>query len=333
MEVPRCPEDRIPLTELHKRTHFRRHFKDVVVHEDRAYDDGFCPDCDDAAGSRHGHLAIFDNGCHCWKCWGQWTPYLWLTKVEHLTQADAFTIIYALVDAEEDPEAINQRQRERQRPTVSDDLQSQFISYASAAHHNLTTETTTWWHDRAVSDRAIDTWMLGEWKGWYTIPCVSPKGDWFAVKKRWKDAVPPEGMDRYTAVTGSRTRIAPVVFGDPTVQDICVIVPGEIKALALWSLLMERNIPWAVATSAGGENFWDEHWPSMLNFVSVAIWPDRDAKGMAFVSLIHDAHLSRAIPVVPDDHTDTKGIDDYILAGGDPVPAIARALKLRRWAI
>jgi len=125
-------------------------------------------------------------------------------------------------------------------------------------------------------------------------------------------------MDRYTAVTGSRTRIAPVVFGDPTVQDICVIVPGEIKALALWSLLMERNIPWAVATSAGGENFWDEHWPSMLNFVSVAIWPDRDAKGMAFVSLIHDAHLSRAIPVVPDDHTDTKGIDDYILAGGDP---------------
>lgn len=313
------------LDDLSERVQFRAHFPHSLKRADeQRYDYLACPRCD--SGDKR-HLAVFDNGLHCFKSGCRWTPYQWLTEIEGQLPRDAFRVLEALAIGDDLP--LTPRRRDAV-PALVPDVIDRFATLATANHRALTAADRVWWHGRGVSDAAIDRFQLGARGGWYTIPCADSEGAIFAVKQRWGDDRPPPGMKRYCALPGSAHRHAPWLLAG-TARNVCIIVAGEIKALALWSAITAAGLDWAVATPTGGERNWAHHWAALFNgYPRLALWPDRDAAGATLVTNVHTHNLGRATLIVPADHEECKAVDDYLAAGGDALALIADRLKISR---
>ena len=316
---------RLGLDALTERVQFRAHFpQSQKREEERRYDYLACPRCD--SGDKR-HLGVFDNGLFCFKNGCHWTPYQWLTAVEGQSPADAFRILKSLAVGE--TASLAARRTPRALPLVPE-IVARFAQFATTAHQALSPTGRQWWRERGVSDTAITTFRLGAHAGWYTIPCADGAGDLFAIKQRWPDDHPPTGTKRYLALPGSTHRHAPWLL-DGAARNVCIIVGGEIKALALWSAIRAADLDWAVATPTGGEGNWVHDWAALFNgYPRLGLWPDRDAAGARLVQNVHSHNLGRAALIVPRDHPECKAVDDYLLAGGDALATIADRLKIRR---
>lgn len=309
-----------PLINVTKRVDFRTFFVDRDLDSNRAGDLLIaCPNC-----GRHQHCQVQENGAICFACGTRWGIYRWLTEVEEMTGSDAAAAIRAQADA---PDAATFVRRAISRGTVTlpdETVIEAMETYVHAAHNALTEQGRDWWYNRGVSDMAIERFGLGMLGGGAVIPCRTADGTLFTVKTRWLD----NRKVRYTAFEGSHAGYAPLICAARDAR-VGVIVGGEIKALALWSYCQSVDIDWNVIGTTTGESSWNSLWNTRIAYADLALWPDRDEAGE---KLVNQFYQCRAVPVPiiqPEDYPEAKAVDDYILAGGNPIREIGRALKLR----
>jgi len=279
-----------------------------------------CPNC---GGNDKCYVYIANVYCH--KCRSRWSMYEWLTTIEGMDRETAVMTLQNLAHSERLHAA---RGKKLNHLEINDDDVERMNEFVALDHAALTYEGRQWWHSRGVSDEAIQTFKLGENKGWMCIPLRDDYGTTFGIKKRWHGSLETSPHNtRYECVKGSKVQFAPLIFRNGE-SNVAIIVGGEIKGLALWSYLRNCGVNWTVVAVATGENPWPSHWNQYMKFSHIAIWPDQDQAGFDFATSVH-RNFRSDLPMVLPEGSGTKAVDDFILAGGDAISEIAQSLGIR----
>jgi hypothetical protein len=281
---------------------------------------GDCPFCGHAK-----HLAIYANGIYCYRCGERRDIYTYLIDREGYSKREAYEFVTRHRTASP---ASPIRSFE---PCLTEEVAAMLDRFAVTAHRALTPANRDWWHRRGASDEAIDAHELGYHDGWYTMRAITEHGMPFSVKRRWGDEENrPTPPHRYRTLPGSVNTLCPwtLVSRQPEREMHALIVPGEIKALAVWSLFDRLSLPWTVITTCGGENNWPLRWNKFVTAPFVAVWEDPDETGQLFYAQKVSASVVRAKLVSGTVAGQRMKVDDYILAGGDLVGDLRRLWKI-----